>query len=249
MREEPVTRRRSASSTRENDSSTRSRGTDSPKNTTSDSRADETLRDPKPEVVGVFQIGVAVRSGDSGEGEPARIRRLETVLILVAGDQGSAIEASDPIEPPMKVDDSPSARLLVKAVDVLGDEVMQASRLLQGCERAMRAAGRRVAHHGKAHHRASPVAAPCALVRDELLIPERRVSLPLTPLIAVVGNARLGADAGPGESHEATGAGDESGQRLDLGAQYTVHGIDEKTLAHRSRTRCAPYSGSVRLSG
>ena len=102
------------------------------------------------------------------------------------------------------------AGLLVQAIDVLGDEPGELWPLR---ERAMCCVGREVAKARPAQHRTRPV--PCAHrgLFHELAMLNRSALAHRRSRTAVVGDARLGADARSGEDADAL-AGQQRSQRV-----------------------------------
>ena len=125
MSEEPTISMASASSRCRMAASTRSRGTFSPKNTTSglstppQRRQDGTAKDEKSALsrsASPSGASVAVQI------EPAGVQPAELVLQLVARRSPLATHAADQIEPPVQVDHPGAAGGLMQPVDILGQK-------------------------------------------------------------------------------------------------------------------------------
>src|SRR5688572_7745974 len=94
-----------------------------------------------------------------GGGEP-RVLREQPMLDRSARRARLAREALDLCQLPVQIDDPGAARLLVQAIDVLGDEQMSAAKPFEAGEGAVSLIGQCLMHAFEAHEAARPVAAP-----------------------------------------------------------------------------------------
>ena len=114
----------------------------------------------------------------------------------------------------MEIDDGSAASALVQAIDVLRDELDERAGGFPRGKGPMRGIRRRGGETRPASVGARPVAPVDRVLRAERLNHHRRPPLPLALVVAIVGNARSGAAAGPAESEDATVAGDPVAQPI-----------------------------------
>ena len=114
----------------------------------------------------------------------------------------------------MEIDDGAAAGALVQAIDVLRDELEERAGSFPCRKRSMRGIRRRGRQTRPTRVGARPVTPVDRLLRAERLDHDRRSPLPLALVVAVIGNARGGAAAGPAESEDATVIGDPVAQPI-----------------------------------
>ena len=195
--------------------STFSRGTFSPKNTTSGFSTPPHCRQGgtiKAEKIGIFQIGVAVRRIGRVQIDPGGIEPGQLVLKFGAGHASLAAHAADQIEPAMQVDDAGAAGSLVQPIDVLGQQELAAVHRLQTREGSMRIVRLGAAEAAPTDHAAGPIALARQRVAHEGLIGHRLGALPIAVGVAIIGNAGVRAAAGAGQNEQASMAIDKVGE-------------------------------------
>ncbi len=100
-----------------------------------------------------------------------------------------AIQATHGIDASVQIDHVLTAGRLVQSIDVLRDELDDASATFETRQRMVGVVGARMPHATEADEAPRPVALSRALVSDEQLERDGRAALPLAIGIAVVRNA------------------------------------------------------------
>src|SRR4051812_23424140 len=108
----------------------------------------------------------------------------------------------------MEIDDGAAARALVEPIDVLSDELGECAGGFPCGKRVMRGIRGRGRESGPPGVCARPVSPVDSILGAERLDQHRGPPLPLAVVVAIVGNARRGAAAGPGQGEYAAMAAD-----------------------------------------
>jgi hypothetical protein len=104
----------------------------------------------------------------------------------------------------------------VQAIDILRDQVSDVTALFHCCQRTVRSAGCGQFETWPPDQRTYPVALANERRTAEILELKRPGLLPLATLVAVIGYAGGGADAGAGQYQQARVTGDEIAQQAEL---------------------------------
>ena len=228
-------------STRANACATRSRGTFSPKNTTS---GFSTPPQPVHSASRKFATSVSTRRRRPravSTCAPARaavkarsFQLAQPLLQLVAGADPAAAEADDVRDAAVQIDHGVAAGGAVQTVDVLRDHAAQHLGGLQGDERPVATVGQGPGHAGPADVAARPVTALCGRPGDELGVGHRLARGRRRP--AVVRDAGVGRQAGAGQGDERTVGEDVEGgvDRVHPG----LHGREHHASSLRAPRRC-----------
>ena len=206
MSEEPTISIASALSRWRKAASTRSRGTFSPKNTTSGLSTP-----PQRRHGGMTKDEKSAPSRSASPSgrfrcvkiEPVGIEPAKFVLQFDARRSPLAIHAADEIDPPVQVDHPRAASRLVQPIHVLGQKKLASARRLELGQSAMRVVGRSLTNEPPADEAARPIAAARLFLAHEGLIGHRLGAFPLALGVAIVRNARRRAAARAGQDEQA----------------------------------------------
>jgi hypothetical protein len=156
------------------------------------------------EAGGLLELDVEVRPVDERAERVAESRVESGQAFLEPGSRGhlGAGQAHDLGDPAVQRHEASAAGGLVQPVDVLGDQQLG----IEGGERPVRGVGLGTAHPGPAEERPGPVPLPGRGARAELR--DRHRGADRRPRPAVVGDAGVRGDTGPGEDDQRPSAED-----------------------------------------
>src|SRR6185437_8396747 len=150
----------------------------------------------------------------AGARDPPGVGAEEPLLERGAGLRGATGETANVAERAVELDDPPAPRLLVQAVDVLGDHADQRAGGFHRRQRPVRGVRARAPEPLPAERRARPIAPAHVGAAQERVVLDR-IAGPGPAAAAVIGDPRLRAAAGAGE-RDGAASGQQPPQRLDL---------------------------------
>ena len=171
-----------------------------------------------------LEIGVSVRRGGDRMGSKGGVRFEKPLLKLDPRARVPTTDATNEVDSPMKIVDVAASRLLVEAIHVLRDEIAKSALLFEMRESSMSGIRSSCLDEAPPHHAARPITPPGLLAPDEGLVTHRRMTLPLTITVAIIGNPGRGAAACTRQRHEPLGARDEIGQLTEGAEVFTDTG-------------------------
>ncbi len=171
-----------------------------------------------------LEIGVSVRREGSCLRSKGGVRLEKPVLKLDPGAHVVTIDATNAVDPSMKIVDVAASRLLVKAIHVLRDEIAKCAVPFEMRESSMSGVRASFIDEAPPHHATCPIAPPSLLASEKGLVAHRRIPLPLAIIVAIIGNPGRGATASTRERHEPLGARDDLGQSVEGMEVFTAAG-------------------------
>ena len=164
----------------------------------------------------VLDIGVSVGRVDGRMRSKGGVRFEKPLLKLDPRARLPTIDATNEVDPPVKIVDVAASRFLVEAIYVLRDEIAKRPVLFEMRESSMSGVRSSFLDQAPPHHAACPIAPPGLFASEKGLVAHRRIPFPFTIPVAIIGNPGRGAAAGAGKRHEPLGARDEIGQPVEV---------------------------------
>ena len=156
-------------------------------------------RHTKRAKIRLLQIGVAVRPECRDLCHKGRIVPFQRGLEGGACLPVTAGKAIDRVQASVQIDDAPAAGLLVQAVNILRDPLVDEAGGFQPCQGNMDSVGPGAGKGRPAEQTARPIALAGILAADKGLVVDRRLAFPVAIAVAVIGNTRCGAATGTGQ--------------------------------------------------
>ena len=122
-----------------------------------------------------------------------------------------------------------------EAVDVLGNDLCDATERFESRQRVMRRVRPCALKARPADTGARPIALAGFVASDEITKFHRLAMLPLAPLVAVIGNTGSGAQTSAGEYEQALVTADKIGKAREHEPQFTSRGPCAKPHAAKAR--------------